>query len=558
MGFDSTTLERKKLRVTILIMMVAIFTFSNFSVAEAWWGKKDNDFPIVKAELIELSEEELEELGLMPSNFWDFSLYDEKEIKKVLEQEIDPNQFPGLTYKAYIANTLRQIKFVNSISSLEYREDFDAFFNSIIEQKTSFVSLAEKLGRSILIDATPFIFKDEIVKGASRVAGECVSLLLMAKDILVIEDVWEKVVLVKRYNGLYYYLQARKSKSSHEDALNSIARFEVKLSIREFLSGESPRKQQEKIVQEAGNWYKDTWEKWGEHIEDGGQISREKEATIKKTLRKTLLYKLEEVQRGTSEELQTKSIWQKIKNFFSRLNPFKQEAALVPPPTVEKKTKEQGEKDLQIQSPKEPSDKTTPKLPEVGDGEAKILENSLYFTKSTKGLTGPKRGLKGEIQNTGTKWLKDILITATFFDSRGYVLQEEKSQPAIEFLAPGQKSPFTVVYFPTDYRNYTLKVSWNIRSPEQIYEGLEVLDTKTAYRGVEGSIKYLDIEIHNKGNKTVDGRLLVTFYNDEGGVLSYNRGLGAFYGLFPNQVKTVSVFAPKEFSSYSLQKLCYE
>lgn len=197
-----------------------------------------------------------------------------------------------------------------------------------------------------------------------------------------------------------------------------------------------------------------------------------------------------------------------------------------------------------------PTPTPTP-TPVVTLAEVKILNGSLFFTPS--GMLGGQWNLQGEIQNTGTTWVTDVKLKATFYDDRGYLLKEETGRAELQYLAPGQKSPFTLYEFPPDTK-YELEVSPESTSPKQAYKGIEIIGTE--FKIFYETSKYLNIEIHNAGDKTVSGLLLATFYDQEGRVLSYDEG--GFNDLLPNQARSTSISAPFEFSTYSLQVICYQ
>jgi len=152
--------------------------------------------------------------------------------------------------------------------------------------------------------------------------------------------------------------------------------------------------------------------------------------------------------------------------------------------------------------------------------------------------------LCGEIQNTGSEWVTSISLIAKFYDERGYLLQECYASPFHAYLPfpPGEKSPFVFASFPTPgslnyfpYSNYTLEVSYSIATPFVYSAKIEILNVELKIT----KSSYLKIEVHNAGTGRGGAFLLVTFYDDQGGVLSF--GDTGTSLLLPNQVETVEL-----------------
>lgn len=195
-------------------------------------------------------------------------------------------------------------------------------------------------------------------------------------------------------------------------------------------------------------------------------------------------------------------------------------------------------------------------------GQVEIIESSagLYHKKYADGDQAAI--VRGEIKNTSQKYVGDIKIKVTFYDSRGYKIGDGSEE--FWYIRPGEKRPFSVFDY-VDYEavDFQLEVeSSRVISPERgmtlDYPGIKVLSEQIIksqfttdeffeysllptdpgrYLG-EGSYKFLQIEIHNAGDRYAHGQVLVTFYDSAGKVVDYNR---AFFSLSENEVGTIRV-----------------
>ena len=190
-----------------------------------------------------------------------------------------------------------------------------------------------------------------------------------------------------------------------------------------------------------------------------------------------------------------------------------------------------------------PAPAPTPAL----SSDVKILESSLYVRDDYEAGFSTLRifTVLGEVQNTGTEWVTNIEVTATFYDERGYVLGQVMTSPEVGRLSPERKLPFALDLYGTEVGlkvateerefppDFDLEVNWETASPSLVYEGLEILSAE-----FDPVNKKLEVEVHNAGTEEVSGGLVVTFYDAAGRVLYY-AGFG-IPKLIPNQVKTMA------------------
>jgi len=221
-----------------------------------------------------------------------------------------------------------------------------------------------------------------------------------------------------------------------------------------------------------------------------------------------------------------------------------------------------GEKEITVEKPTTPPSESPVRQPQV-----ELLQNTLRRF-SSEGTGKYSDRLIGEVQNVGNAPAYDIGVTATFYDERGYIVDQKTSAAVVNPLLPGEKCPIITAPFPyinyTYYDSrYTLSLSWEtepkwgLTAGAGCREGFEILNFKISkdYYGFwkpEG-------EVLNIGDKQGFVYFLLTFYDNQGKVLAYSEG-GAG-PLIPNQVSTFGfdVLADRfgldwkfEFFSYSL------
>lgn len=185
-----------------------------------------------------------------------------------------------------------------------------------------------------------------------------------------------------------------------------------------------------------------------------------------------------------------------------------------------------------------PPTETPQQLPTT---EVKILESKLI-----SGIP-PYDYIFGEIQNIGDMRATHISLIAEFYDERGYLLDRENYEPVRRWLNPGEKSPFKIpVWALGDSPKGVprLKLEYEVTDPVPPDTEIKILNHALRQFFTSGYLKgfYLEVEVLNTGDKELmtGKRLIVTFYDAEGKILSY--GTGGTGSLLPNQVRKVQVW----------------
>jgi len=132
----------------------------------------------------------------------------------------------------------------------------------------------------------------------------------------------------------------------------------------------------------------------------------------------------------------------------------------------------------------------------------------------------------GEIKNESGKALKDIVVTATFYDSAGRVLNKFQAAPAFSVLNPGGLSPFEIKYLDSKtvdtVNNYTLSATG---SPAELKETNLQVAYSNSRLDLLGTY-YINGEIRNNGQETANNTVAVaTLYDKQGRVIAIGEAL---------------------------------
>jgi len=139
--------------------------------------------------------------------------------------------------------------------------------------------------------------------------------------------------------------------------------------------------------------------------------------------------------------------------------------------------------------------------------------------------TGWRDGLgyyhvSGEVENVGDNAVKDIWITATFYDSGGNTIGTASDHAYLKVLLPGRKSPFEVLLTTaaaSQVHHYSLSVVATETDP--IPEGLEILSSNH-YVDITGSL-IVNGSIRNIASDTAHTvKVVASFYNAAGYVVA--------------------------------------
>ena len=200
--FQSFAFRTIKLEIIALIL-IATFLLLNSNPGEALWGKKTK----------EISGEELKKVKAELNIAEDprFHPYSDPGLKEVLDNEIDPQKAPGLTFGVFILNAIYEEKLVEMCYPHFYDEESSRFFSLLADNLTSWQkNFAEKTTKTTL----------ETVIKASGASGVSIGIssLFLAVDLAQIGVGIMKLAEVVRNRALSFYMIARGQGDSHEVA----------------------------------------------------------------------------------------------------------------------------------------------------------------------------------------------------------------------------------------------------------------------------------------------------------------------------------------------------
>jgi hypothetical protein len=142
--------------------------------------------------------------------------------------------------------------------------------------------------------------------------------------------------------------------------------------------------------------------------------------------------------------------------------------------------------------------------------------------------------VSGEVENVGDNAVKDVWITATFYDSGGNMIGTAYEHAHLKVLLPGRKSPFEVLLTTaaaSRVHNYTLSVVATQTDP--IPEGLEILSSN-CYTDIAGSL-IVNGSIKNIASDTARTvKVVASFYNATGYVVATSYSYLSSQDLGPN------------------------
>jgi len=132
----------------------------------------------------------------------------------------------------------------------------------------------------------------------------------------------------------------------------------------------------------------------------------------------------------------------------------------------------------------------------------------------------------GEIKNGSTKPMKDILITASFYDKSGKLLGLFKRPPALQVIDAGESSPFEVPYI--DQKSVDSVTNFTLSATGQATEGKEkVLKIVSVNSRLDllGTY-YINAVARNDGQDNATNAIMIaTLYDNSGSVISIGKAL---------------------------------
>ena len=131
----------------------------------------------------------------------------------------------------------------------------------------------------------------------------------------------------------------------------------------------------------------------------------------------------------------------------------------------------------------------------------------------------------GEIKNIANNAMKNIIVKASFYDSRGRFLNEFQRESEITVLNPGEKSPFELLYIDTKTVNQVTNFTLSATATETTTKPKElvVVDDNSRLDPVTG-FYYINGRVTNDGPiiSTISN-VIATFYDKDGKVISIGR-----------------------------------
>ncbi|MEM2242510.1 MAG: FxLYD domain-containing protein [Candidatus Bathyarchaeia archaeon] len=150
--------------------------------------------------------------------------------------------------------------------------------------------------------------------------------------------------------------------------------------------------------------------------------------------------------------------------------------------------------------------------------------------------------VSGEVENAGDGAVKDVWITATFYDAGGNMIGTANEHAYLKVLLPGRKSPFEVLLTTaaaSQVHHYSLSVTATDTDP--IPEGLEILSSNSYIESISGNLVVSGI-IKNVASETAHTvKVIAAFYNESGYVVATVCSYLGSQDLGPNETTSFNV-----------------
>ncbi|HVX02153.1 MAG TPA: CFI-box-CTERM domain-containing protein [Nitrososphaera sp.] len=150
-------------------------------------------------------------------------------------------------------------------------------------------------------------------------------------------------------------------------------------------------------------------------------------------------------------------------------------------------------------------------------------EGSFSFQNETKYLDETKiLHIYGEIKNESTTAaMKNVLITASFYDANGTLLSQSQQAPKLRVINPGNVAPFDMVYL--DSASVGRVASYSLSATGQPTEikpaGLTIVSSNSRLDVL--GLYYINVDVRNDGNQTVTNPIAIaTLYDSAGKVVA--------------------------------------
>ena len=130
----------------------------------------------------------------------------------------------------------------------------------------------------------------------------------------------------------------------------------------------------------------------------------------------------------------------------------------------------------------------------------------------------------GELKNTSNKAMKNVVVTALFYDSSGKLLNEFRRSSELRTVNPGEISPFEVLYIDTKtvnaVKNYTLSAAG--QETEMKARALRI--TSNSSKLDLTGVYYVKGRVVNEGSEDATNSVIIaTLYDKDGKVAVVGR-----------------------------------
>jgi hypothetical protein len=128
----------------------------------------------------------------------------------------------------------------------------------------------------------------------------------------------------------------------------------------------------------------------------------------------------------------------------------------------------------------------------------------------------------GEIKNESTTTaMKNILITASFYDATGALLSQSQQAPKLRVINPGSVAPFDMVFLDTANAGKVASYSLSARGQPTETKPASLTITSSNSRLDVLGLYYINVGIRNDGNQTVTNPIAIaTLYDSAGKVVA--------------------------------------
>ena len=161
-------------------------------------------------------------------------------------------------------------------------------------------------------------------------------------------------------------------------------------------------------------------------------------------------------------------------------------------------------------------------LPVVQQAYAEFsFHNQFSYVDETKVMH-----VLGEIRNESDTAMKNILITISFYDRQGNLLDEFQRVPALQVINPGESSPFEILYVDSQtvdmVANFTMSATGQETEPKE--KQLKIISSNSRM-DLLGTY-YINAAARNEGQETATNVIMIaTLYDRDGRVVAIGNAL---------------------------------